>query len=156
MQAEHEPEISTDEMPALLEEARQAMDAQLVLATNSSGVICASARAADFKSAPVTLAALSAAHLSSGREILRGANLGADATKPQTFLIEGTAGAVLVGGSENGFLFTIVLGPGGMVGLARLELRRLTRIRWVDPAPPVSLPDLGELEQFLHSLDTDL
>ena len=128
--------------------------AQLLLAVDESGNIIEAAGAQDDRSMP-TLAALGAANLAATHEISRLAGLEAAAQWPQTLLIEGKHGAVILVEGAHSLNFITVLSPNSIIGLARLEMRGLAMIKWL-PAQPDRLDQPIEINaEFINQLDLE-
>lgn len=128
--------------------------AQLLLAVDESGNIMEIVGTHDDRSVP-TLAALGAANLAATHEISRLAGLEAATQWPQTLLIEGKHGAVILVEGQHGLNFIAVLSPNSIIGLARLEMRGLAMIKWL-PAESDRLDQPIELSaELLSQLDIE-
>jgi predicted regulator of Ras-like GTPase activity (Roadblock/LC7/MglB family) len=113
-----------------LEAVAREIAAQMLLAVDESGNIIEAAGTQDDRSVS-TLAALGAANLAATHEISRLAGLEAAAQWPQTLLIEGKHGAVILVEGAHSLNFIAVLSPNSIIGLARLEMRGLALIKWL-------------------------
>jgi predicted regulator of Ras-like GTPase activity (Roadblock/LC7/MglB family) len=113
-----------------LEAMAREMAAQLLLAVDESGNVIEAVGAQVDRTAP-TLAALGAANLAATHEISRLAGLEAMTQSPQTLLIEGKHGAVILVEGAHSLNFIAVLSPNSIIGLARLEMRGLALIKWL-------------------------
>ncbi len=106
------------------------ISAQALLAIDGSGNIVECAGQTDRNNA--TLAALGAANLAATHEMSRLAGIENATQWPQTLLIEGKQGAVILAEGWHGLNFITVLSPQSVVGLARLEMRGLAMVKWED------------------------
>lgn len=105
-----------------------------------------------------TLAALGAGNLAATHEISQLAGIEADTNSPQTLLIEGQHGAVILAEGRQSMNFIAVLSANSLVGLARLEMRRLAAIEWTEPEE--AQPDRGRrpidiATELMNNLDLD-
>ena len=146
--------LSLNVLHAHLEAIAREMAAQLLLAVDESGNVIEAIGEQVGPSAP-TLAALGAANLAATHEISRLAGLEAKTQSPQTLLIEGKLGAVILVEGAHGLNFIAVLSPKSIIGLARLEMRDLALIAW-SPADPNQLEQPIDIAaELLDKLDID-
>ncbi len=129
------------------------IEARTLLAVDLSGNVIDVV--GDEKSAP-TLAALSAANLAATHEITELAGIEADAQWPQTLLIEGKHGGVMLAEGRQAMNFIAILSASSVVGLARLEMRRLALMVWTEPEPDQSASPIDLAAEWMSNLDIDL
>ena len=133
------------------------IEARTLIAVDVSGNVIDMAGTAAEQSVP-TLAALGAGNLAATHEISQLAGIEADTQSPQTLLIEGKHGAVILVEGRQEMNFIAVLSANSLVGLARLEMRRLAAIEWIETEE--AQPDRGRrpidiATELMNNLDLD-
>ncbi len=148
---------STFDLNQQLEEAREAIAAQLVLLADASGNLLACIPAHP-QIDPLMLAAIAAGYLAAAHEITQLTNIGDEAAASQMLTIEGQHGcAILYGNSARDLILAVILGPDSVLGLARLTIRRLTETLQVElEANPQQLATDDLDYTLLNALNIDL
>jgi predicted regulator of Ras-like GTPase activity (Roadblock/LC7/MglB family) len=147
-----------EKLRTALEQARQAIGARQVMAADFSGNLLAIVPAGGEREA-VLLGALGAGNLAAMDEMLRLSGTRPKQDDPQTLIVEGMTGCLVLCRGKQGLIFIAALDAEGVIGLARLEVRQLAKTVWkeVEPAsdePAVLAVDLAQ--KFLDSLDAEL
>lgn len=145
--------LTLTDLQTHLEKTASEIGAPLMLAANISGEVLAAATETRMTNEH-SLAALGAGQLAATREMLRMADLADDDTQAQLLMIEGAHGSLLLCGTGE-LIFLAVLGKNSLLGLARMELRRLAELPW-QLAEPTDASAVAQLAQeFLDSLDAE-
>jgi predicted regulator of Ras-like GTPase activity (Roadblock/LC7/MglB family) len=136
---------------AYLEKMRRDLNARLLLATDGSGRLVEAT--GDDLTEAATMAALGAANLAATQSLhQRMARELFDISQPHTLITESPQGSVVMCGRPAALTFLAVLTPDSLLGLARLQLRHLAEIDWVDALPAASAVELAQ--EFLGALDS--
>lgn len=149
------PERALSELTTQLDKTRHAIEARIVLAADASGNLVQLSEAHHSVDA-ATLAALGAANLAATQAMTYLTRMLMDTQAPQTFIIEGAYGCIVLCGYPDEIVFMAVLSENSVLGLSRLEMRKLAEIIWVDTTPTTDAQPLAAAElaqQFLDSLD---
>lgn len=115
------------ELPKRAEAISQQIKAHMLLAVNADGdVIYAHGHAPELE----ILATLAAGNLATTREITRLGAISSDGAVTQTLIIENKEGCVVLCSCPTGLIFGAAFKDKNMVGLARVEMRKLAEVDW--------------------------